>query len=1131
MKEYFDHLQKELENAIEICNTARKRGADPSPKVEILTAEDLASRVENLIGLPGIANMIRSLEKSYSREETALMIGKSIVEGKIKNYNSKQLAVEDAIRTAVAILTEGVVSAPIEGIARVDLAKNDDGTEYIKIYYSGPIRGAGGTAQALSILVADYVRRSIGIERYKPRPEELERYIEEIFLYRRSANLQYTPTTDEIRLIAENCPICIDGEPTESAEVSGYRDLERVETNRVRGGMAFVFAEGLILKAPKIKKYVEHLKLDGWSFLDKLIKENRSESDYEYRGDIKKPSEQLKPRDKYIKDLIAGRPVFSHPSRPGGFRLRYGRSRNTGLAAVGVNPATMFILDNFIAPGTQVKVERPGKAAAIAPVDSIEGPTVLLKNGEVLRIDSMELAISLKNSIAEILDIGEILINYGDFLENNHPLVPASYCFEWWIQELEKACADFGFQSTIERSSLKNPSQELALELSEKYNVPLHPKYTYLWHDISIDDFIYLAEYISSKANLEKDLIMPIENKIKNILETLLIPHKMQNNNIIIQDPIPLLKCIGLDNNLQKIDKWNGMEYGTPLTACNYLSGITVRERAPVRIGARMGRPEKSKEREMTGKPHVLFPVGDGCGKKRSLKEASNNTNLKTGIGEITVEIGIRICPNCKQETFLCRCECGSSTKPRYFCPKCKIVSITNKCPKCQNILSSVEQRKISFKEYYLKALNAVGERDTFDSFKGVQGLISRNKTPEPLEKGVLRAKHDVCVFKDGTVRYDLSNLPITHFTPKELGTPIKKLKELGYEVGFESQIIELKVQDVILSTQGGEYLFRTAKFIDDLLVRYYKLEPYYRAQSKEDLVGKLLIGLAPHTSAGVLCRLIGYTRASVGYAHPFFHAAKRRNCDGDEDSFLLLMDGLLNFSLSYLPDQRGGRMDAPLVLTTKIDPKEIDKEAQNLDVMEKYPLEFYRSASKYTNPKELEKVMDLVSNRLGSDILQAKYKGFKFTHDTTNIADGPINSAYKTLKTMIEKMEAQLDLAKKIRAVDEWDVAERVINSHFIPDLIGNLRAFSRQKVRCVKCNTKYRRPPLQGNCPKCGGNILLTVNQGSVKKYLDVSLKISENYDISDYTKQRLQLLNLEIKSLFESDKEKQLGLADYM
>jgi len=35
-------------------------------------------------------------------------------------------------------------------------------------------------------------------------------------------------------------------------------------------------------------------------------------------------------------------------------------------------------------------------------------------------------------------------------------------------------------------------------------------------------------------------------------------------------------------------------------------SGITIRARAPIRIGARMGRPEKSDKREMKPAPHVL---------------------------------------------------------------------------------------------------------------------------------------------------------------------------------------------------------------------------------------------------------------------------------------------------------------------------------------------------------------------------------------------------------------------------------------------------------------------------------------------------------------------------------------------
>lgn len=335
-------------------------------------------------------------------------------------------------------------------------------------------------------------------------------------------------------------------------------------------------------------------------------------------------------------------------------------------------------------------------------------------------------------------------------------------------------------------------------------------------------------------------------------------------------------------------------------------------------------------------------------------------------------------------------------------------------------------------------------------------------------------------------------------------------------------------MQDIILAGDAGDYLLKVAKFVDELLVKFYGLAPYYNALTPSDLIGTLMVGLAPHTSAGVLCRLIGYSTASAGFGHPFFHAAKRRNCDGDEDCVMLLMDALLNFSMSYLPAKRGGKMDACLVMTTILNPAEVDKEAHNLDLTRVYPLEFYEATLLGTNPKDLEARFDLVSKRLGSD---AQYVGFNFSHSTTDIAAGPKYSAYKTLETMVDKMDAQLELARMIRAVDEQDVAERVINSHFLPDLIGNLHAFSKQKVRCVKCGAKFRRPPLKETCPKCGGRIILTVHEGSVRKYLEVSIKVAEEYGVSSYTKQRLQLLKIEINSLFKNDKAKQTGLADFM
>jgi len=256
--------------------------------------------------------------------------------------------------------------------------------------------------------------------------------------------------------------------------------------------------------------------------------------------------------------------------------------------------------------------------------------------------------------------------------------------------------------------------------------------------------------------------------------------------------------------------------------------------------------------------------------------------------------------------------------------------------------------------------------------------------------------------------------------------------------------------------------------------------------------------------------------------------------CDGDEDCIMLLLDGLINFSRSFLPQNRGGSMDAPLVLTSRIDPAEIDKEALNIDVCDHYPLELYTRALTFAEPKTITSLIDRVEQRVGTP---AQLEGFRFTHDTSDISAGPLESMYTQLKSMTEKLESELVLAEKIRAVDADDVAERVLTTHFIRDLMGNLSAFSKQKFRCTKCNTSYRRMPLAGKCTKfkgkgvCNGNIIPTVHEGSVKKYLEMSREICRKYKVSEYTKQRVEVLDLSITSTFGEEKQQQLGLADFM
>jgi DNA polymerase II large subunit len=1150
---YFEELESELQKCFTIASEARKNGEDPSLSPEILPARDLAERVENLIGIPGLAQRIRNLNTTMSREEAALKIGLDFASGELGSYDSKVQIVEKAVRTAVAMLTEGVVAAPIEGIARVEIGRNDDRTDYLQIFYSGPIRSAGGTAQALSVLVADYVRRAVGIGRYVPRAEEVERYVEEIPLYKTLVNLQYTPPASEIRTIVTNCPICVDGEATEQEEVSGFRNIERVKTNAVRGGMALVLAEGLAQKAPKLKKYVSQLGLDGWEWLDQIIHAKVADEEGDKRSKVTKKrggESKIAPNWNYMADIIAGRPVFAHPSRKGGFRLRYGRARNTGFASAGINPATMAVLGEFLAPGTQLKIERPGKAAGISSVDSIEGPTVRLLNGSVLRIDSYEAALKHQHDIDEILDLGEILVNYGDFLGNNHPLIPSPYVHEWWAQDLQEAAARLS--EPVPAVEEKKLTASRALELSRHFSIPLHPKFSYLWHDISIDALGQLAEAISQKGRIALsagtpeasggssspiELLVPYDPKIKGLLEELLVPHTLADGDIVIDDSAAFITCLGLNEALSK--DWFSLKsprIKSTIDAVTLLSGIEIRKRAPSRIGGRMGRPEKSNAREMKPPPHVLFPIGNAGGRDRSLRRAAGSSKAAVEsaceidvqyLGIIDVDVGVRRCQQCSNTTYQTRCECGAFTEPLVFCPECsrEVLNGTT-CPKCGRQAVSHQLQSVDLRKVYQRALARLNEPARFDRFKGVIGLISKNKTPEPIEKGVLRAKHEVFVFKDGTCRYDLTDLPTTHFTPREISVSANRLRELGYDVTNDDQIVELAPQDIIVSRDCGDWLFRVSKFVDDLLVKYYKRAPYYSASTREDLIGSLVIGLAPHTSAGVLGRIIGFTPASASFAHPFFHASKRRNCDGDEDCVVLLLDGLLNFSLSYLPDRRGGKMDAPLVLTTRIDPKEIDAEAHNLDICDVYPINFYRATLGFEDPKRVR--VATVASRLGTD---AEYSGFGFTHQSSSISLGPLNSSYKVLDSMMDKMETQLELARRIRAVDERDVAERVIKTHFLPDLIGNLRAFSRQKVRCVKCNYKVRRPPISGNCPKCGGKIVLTVHEGTVTKYMERSIQIANDYGVSKYTRQRLKLLEMSVTSLFESDASKQMGLVDFM
>lgn len=1093
--DYFDRLEADTHHLYEIANEARSKGLDVELETEVPLAKDLAERVEGLVGPEGVAKRIKTLEQDITREEVAFEIAAEIASGKFELTGEKadwdtEQRCDQGLRTALAILTEGVVAAPLEGISDVKIKDNFDGTKYIGVYFAGPIRSAGGTAAALAVLLGDKIRQAIGIDVFKPIDDEIERYVEEVELYESEVtNLQYSPTPEEVRFAANHIPVEVSGEQTDKVEVS-HRDLERVETNNIRGGALLAMVEGVIQKSKKIKKISNKLGLD-WDWLEEYSKPKKDDSK-EDAGDS-----DIVHEPKYIQDIIGGRPVLGYPSEKGGFRLRYGRSRNTGLATMGVHPATMALLE-FLAVGTQLKIEYPGKGNCVVPVDSIEGPTVKLKNGDVLILDTVKQAREVKKDVVEILFLGDMLVAFGEFLRNNQPLFPSGWCEEWWIQLLMRS-ENFDSENTdldLHKLEYEYLTAKEAFELSEKYDIPLHPKYTYCYNDVTIKDLNSLIELIEQgKSTFSEDEGMKLDLSYqKRILEIIGVPHLVRDNKIIIDKDhsYSLIKTL-----TQKLP-----EKETTLEALNEISKIKIINKAPAYIGTRVGRPEKSKERLMRPAPHGLIPIGNNGGSRRLVATAAKK-------GSIKVDISRRKCTN----------------------PDCGISSFGSLCPKCGSPteMGNPSLKTIPLAAMLKKASDNVKVRRV-DEVKGVVGMISESKLPEPIEKGILRAKHEVFTFKDGTIRHDSTDLPLTHFIPSEIGVTVEKLLEMGYEkdcygnpIENEDQIIELKVQDIVISDNCGEYLLRTAQFIDDELERYYHMDTFYNVKEKSDLIGHLVAGLAPHTSAGVLGRIVGFTKALGCYAHPYFHSAKRRNCDSDEDAVMLLLDALINFSKSYLPNTRGGSMDAPLVLSSRIDPEEIDDESHNLDIFDRFPVEFYEETYTPHKPAEVLEYIDNVEMHLGTP---QQYEGLMFSHHTSSIHAGPTVCLYKRLPSMREKVEAQIALAENIRAVDQRGVVERVLSSHFLPDIMGNSRAFSKQKVRCPKCGAKYRRIPLTGKC-SCGGNLILSVSKGSVTKYLEISQELVNRYPVSHYLRQRLEIQEYGINSLFESDKSKQSSL----
>src|SRR5574342_728841 len=247
MNAYFERLKSEVARLKSVSMQAREKGFDPESVVEVSLAENMAERVVGLISViapqivnSGVVERIIELEKQFGSLDwrVALKISEEVAQEKFCKFTDKKEAMEIGIRTGFAYVTVGVVSSPLDGIVNIEIKKRiDNRGEYICVNFAGPIRNAGGTAAAVSVIITDYVRKGLGYDVYDATSDECKRASTELQDYHeRVTNLQYFPSEAEVEYMLKHLPVEVSGDASEQIEVSNYKDLPRTPTNKIRSG-------------------------------------------------------------------------------------------------------------------------------------------------------------------------------------------------------------------------------------------------------------------------------------------------------------------------------------------------------------------------------------------------------------------------------------------------------------------------------------------------------------------------------------------------------------------------------------------------------------------------------------------------------------------------------------------------------------------------------------------------------------------------------------------------------------------------------------------------------------------------------------------------------------------------------
>ncbi len=1092
-QEYVERLKKNVNAQIEVANKARNLKHDPSSSIESVITHSSTETILAILQIPGLD---KYLPERINQHKNLLLlaadVAKQIVNGRFLKKDRERLILL-AIQSSFVILSRGQCSVPEEYVHKIRI---DPKQNYLTLFFTNMIRYVPGNITGLAILIADYLRGILHLNRFHSSPEIIGRYVEEYELYLSLSDQTLDYDEEHLKLFIQNIGVELSSDPYERIEVQKYRNLPKL-TNHLRMGLS-VTLDHILRNLTQIIIQKTKSGLPEWEWLDKLqftiLKQKKAFG----TGDIR-----------------STQPLLSQSNKSGGFRLRYGESRITGFGTIGIHPVTMA-LTGILTPGCTVQLDISENTFAINPVSSIMGPLVEFEDGSLKRINSQRELQKIKSEVKQIWEMGDILISISDIPEAT-PIIFSAWTEEWWSREIEAKISSTKFKSLhtlvpeISEGDLYQllrnpinfyPSWEQAYSLSKAFEVPLHPRYSLNWNELALSDFILLMQRI----NTNSESFLPLDKEVLRIIKQLGVPFEIFENKVnseILNSFIPLFKE-RYSHLMEIVEK--DIDTITVEVLCQAMLNVPVRSLCYKRIGFKLIRMEKSEPRFTNPPHHVLFPLGKNGGPQKDFFKIPQESSTQ-------IRVANRYCNSCDIESFSVYCpECKQKTDQKYMCREGHITDKPT-CSSCEKKAYPTSLKTVNIYGIFNSGMKSLGSTN-IKKVKGISYLDNIYGVPETILKGILRAKRGIYVFKDGTSRFSYTNSPIRIFSANEINTSIDTLHRLGYShdihgdnLSQEDQLIEIFPYDLIVNEEGAKFLFAQSKFLDDELRFQYDLSPYYRFQSFKSITGSLVVGISPITQVGIIGRIIGYSTNNVLFAHPIWHFLKSRSCNGANDSITLLFDVLLNFSREYIPSYHGGALDIPSVINFVDDWSDLLNYSKQISLVMNQI--FYQELS--NNPEQ----SDLISQE-SSLLLTSTFP----IHTSTNISRNPLENQL-TDKKILERIKIALESLENIRGIEEGKYVDNLLVNDFLIKVSTSISRFFQQPIRCKFCKTTYRRAPLSDRCPSCKNKTLeLTLSKGWVLRYLQIINQLSEQYskDLTPYTKSWIRFIELNKKLLFE-------------